>query len=157
MITLLSPPIEESPYCWLAQSGRGKLGVKKDNGWCIQLGGRVIFFNSEERCVPLVQMLEMEEQEFSTFLDDAISLKPDYAEAIRKFPKLLLLKHVFNSSFSGYWPERALEWISSDQQTQSLLNIELDKFSRNRVMPQRARQIAKRMTKQRGRPQNSSN
>jgi hypothetical protein len=145
MITLLSPPIEEPPYCWLVKSERGKLGVKKDNGWCICLEERVIFFNNEEKCVPLVQVLELDEQAFFVFLGDAMSLKPDYAEAIRNFPKLLLLKHVFNSSFSGYWPERALEWISSDQQMQFLLRNELDRFSKNRVMPQRARQIAKRM------------
>lgn len=145
MITLLSSPIEESPYCWLVQSGRGKLGVKKDDGWCIRLDGRVIFFDNEEKCVPLVQVLELDKQTFLAFLDDAMSLKPDYAEEIRNFPKLLLIKHVFNSSFSGYWPERALEWILSDQQTQFLLKYELDKFSNNRVMPQRARQIAKRM------------
>lgn len=147
MMLLLQQPIEEFPYCWLIQSGQGKLGVNKNNGWCVGIGDQIIFFNSEEKCVPLVPLLDIEEKKFFDFLNRTMLVKPDYADAIKRFPKVLLLKHVFNSSFSGYWPERALEWIVADKHIQSSLKDELTRFAQNKAMPQRARQKAERIVR----------
>lgn len=145
-ITLLIPQIEASPYCWLVELGPRKLGVHKQNGWCMQLADeRVVFFNSEELCVHLCPILEMEERKFFDFLESAVASNLGYSESIRRFPKESLLKHVFHTSFSGYWPERALAWLNADEHIQPLFKDELKKFIENKVMPQGARQRAKKI------------
>ena len=108
---------------------------------------RFVFFDSEEQCVPLGPILEMEEVKFSDFLESAAASNSDYSESIRRFPKELLLKHVFHTSFSGYWPEKALAWLISDENIQPLFKDELEKFIENKTMPQGARQRAKKIVK----------
>ncbi|MES2407097.1 MAG: hypothetical protein V4528_07230 [Pseudomonadota bacterium] len=111
----------------------------------MQLNGNLVFFNSEDKCVPLVPILELEEKKFLDFLESAALLSPIGSECMRTFPKELLLRHVFHTSFSGYWPERALAWLETDKSLHPLFKDELEKFMQNKVMPQGARQKAKRM------------
>lgn len=145
-ITFLIPQIEVSPYCWLIEMESRKLGVHNQNGWCMQLtDGQVIFFDSEDQCVPLGPILETDAENFFAFLENVAASNSGYAESIRRFPKALLLKHIFHTSFSGYWPERALGWLAVDKAIQPLFKDELEKFIQNKVMPQGARQKAKRI------------
>jgi hypothetical protein len=111
----------------------------------MKLDERLVLFNSEDSCVPLVPILDVDQKDFSAFLQSAAASVPGFAEIIRRFPKELLLKHVFHASFSGYWPERALAWLSADEGLQSRFREELEAFVGNKVMPQGARQKAKRI------------
>lgn len=144
-IAFLTPPIDASPYCWLVEIGPNKLGVHVNDGWCMQLGERLIVLDSEGKCVPLEPILELEENAFFNFLEDVKKAFPAYAAAINHFPKVILLKHVFHTSFSGYWPERALTWLDADPGIQSLLQEELRMFAEKKTMPQGARQKARRI------------
>ncbi len=144
-VSFFMPPVDVAPYCWLIEMGSRKLGVHQRDGWCMQLDAQLVFFNSEEKCVPLAPILEVEEKKFFGFLESAAISNPTYSESIRKFPKELLLKHVFHTSFSGYWPERALAWLAADKNLQPLFKDELERFVQNKVMPQGARQEARRI------------
>jgi hypothetical protein len=147
-IIFLTPRIDTTPYFWLIDMGTRKLGLHKSNGWCMELpDGRLIFFDSEEKCVPLGPILETDEQTFNEFLEKIVASNPDYSESIKKFPKELLLKHIFHTSVTGYWPERALAWLASDRDLCPLFRDELEIFIKNKKMPQGARQKAKKLIK----------
>jgi len=145
-ITLMTMFIEEYPYLWFMEIDSMKIGVNKNKGWCAQIKeGRLISFDSVESCMPLAPILEIEEKIFFRFLECIAFFKPDYSEAIYCFPKYLLIKYIFQTSFSGYWPERALEWLVSDENIQPLFQDELERLIGNKVMPQILRQRAKKM------------
>jgi hypothetical protein len=146
-IQFLIPPVQASECLWLLQFDRRKLGVHKVAGWCMQLDGRTVSIDSEEKCVPLIPVLELEEAKFVEFLREMEKAYPEFAARIHEFPKGLLLKHVFHTSVSGYWPEKALTWLVNDRALQSSFTKELEVFSTNRVMPQRARQIANKLVR----------
>ena len=147
-ITFLALPIEAPPYFWLIEMGSRKLGVHKQKGWCMQLtDGRLILLDSEDRCMPLGPILEIEERKLFDFLEGAAASNPNYSESIRRFPKEFLLKHIFHTSVTGYWPERALVWLAADKTLQPLFKDELEKFIQNKVMPQGARQKAKKIVR----------
>ena len=93
----------------------------------------------------LMPVLEIESKKFSDFLKEVEISAPDYSDVIRRFPKYLLLKHVFHTSVSGYWPERALAWLKDDADIQPLFENELEKFVNQKTMPQNARQTAKKI------------
>ena len=137
--------IESSPFCWLIEIGSHKLGVHQNNGWCMQLDGRIILFDSEDKCVPLGPILEIELGELLNYLKRAADANPMYSDSIRKFPIELLLKHIFHTSFSGYWPEKALGWLDVEKNLQLAFKEELEKFASNKTMPQAARQKAQKM------------
>lgn len=146
-ITFLMPPLEASPYFWLIKIGTTRVGVHKFEGWCMQLDGRTVILDSEDKCMPLAPILEIEAKKLFGFLKAAEAYAPDYAEVLHRFPKELLLKHVFHTSFSGYWPDRALAWLIDDSNLQPLFVDELRKFIDNKVMPQGARQRAAKIVK----------
>lgn len=143
----LTPPIAAGQYCWLAELGSNKLGVHIKDGWCMQLGERLFLLDSEDKCVPLEPILEVEESVFFNFLDEARKAFPAYSASIDRFPKVMLLKHVFHTSFSGYWPEKALTWLDADPRIQSLFQEELQIFTEKKTMPQGARQKARKILK----------
>jgi len=144
-INLLSAPVVVPPYGWLVYMDLRKLGVHERDGWCMQLDERIVFFDSEEKCVPLGPILEIGWAEFSEFLSRAQILLPSHADLISSFPKALLLKHIFHSSVSAYWPEKALGWLEADKGLQKMFKSELQNFAENTANPQQARQRAKRI------------
>lgn len=144
-ISFLEPSNELPPYCWLVKIGERKLGVHQSDGWCMELDDKLVFFSSEDTCVPLSPILEIEGRKFTDFLKSAVVLNPRYSECIKQFPKKILLKHVFHTSFSGYWPEKALAWLAEDEDLHQSFRYELEKFIQNKVMPQSARQKAKKI------------
>lgn len=146
-IRFLAPPMDVPPYCWLIEIGPRRLGVHEHNGWCMQVDERIVFIDSEDRCMPLAPILELDERMFFDFLRDTEKLVPAYVESIRRFPKSLLIKHVFHTSFSGYWPEKALAWLIADKGIQPQFRDELARFIENKVMPQGARQMARRIVR----------
>jgi hypothetical protein len=144
-IDFLAPPVDLPPYLWLIKVGPRKLGIHQHKGWCMQVDEQVVFFDSEDKCVPLAPILEVEGEKLFEFLQSAALVNSSQSECINKFPKVLLLKHVFHTSFSGYWPERALGWLGTDKAIQPLFRDELERFVQNKTMPQGARQKAKRI------------
>lgn len=144
-ITFLAPAIEVAPYCWIFEIGSNRLGVHQSDGWCMKLSDRIVFLDSEDKCVPLEPILDVEEALFFNFLREVKMTYPAYAKSIDRFPKILLLKHVFHTSFSGYWPEKALSWLTADASVQKNFYYELKKFTENKVMPQGIRQNAKKI------------
>ncbi|MDR1275968.1 MAG: hypothetical protein LBL72_06280 [Candidatus Accumulibacter sp.] len=143
----LAPPQEAAPYCWLIEIGSTKLGVHRRDGWCALLDERLIFFDSEEKCMLLMPILEIETEKFLDFLKGAELHAPAYSNAIRRFPKALLLKHVFHTAFSGYWIEKALAWLVDDNTLQALFEQELQKIIDRKIMPQAVRQKARKIVK----------
>jgi hypothetical protein len=111
----------------------------------MQLNERVIFFDSEDKCMLLMPILEIEAKKFFDFLKTVEIHASSYSDAVRRFPKELLLKHVFHTSCSGYWPEKALAWLFDDNTLQPLFEDELKKIIDNKVMPQGIRQKAKKL------------
>jgi hypothetical protein len=128
--------------------GNRKLGVHHDQGWCMQIDDKVVCIDSEQNCVPLAPILEVEAASLWDFLMEASKMIPSHSAWIKKFPAEMLLKHIFNTSFSGYWPEKALAWVASDKNLQTALRANLEKFINNNVMPQAARQKAKKLVQQ---------
>lgn len=113
-----APPLEKSPYLWFAKLGDCDLGVHLYDGWCMQLGPELVFFNSEEKCMLLLPILEVDNEFFLDTLKEIDFLNPVYAQSLKIFPEILLLKYVFLNSVSGYWPEKALVWLVSDKELQ---------------------------------------
>lgn len=135
------------PHLWIAEIGRTKVGVHQVDGWCMLLDDKIVPLDSEEHCMPLLPILEIDERQFFDFLQSVSNSNEAYSKVIAKFPKELLLKHVFHTSFSGYWPEKALVWLLDDKDIQPSFREELTQFSENSVMPQGARQRAKKILK----------
>ena len=134
-------------HLWAAEIGRAKLGVHQEDGWCMLLDNKIVLIDSEERCMPLMPVLEVDKRQFFDFLQSVANSNEAFSGVIAKFPKKLLLKHVFHTSFSGYWPEKALIWLFDDKDLQLALRAELMRFAENKVMPQGARQKAKKILK----------
>lgn len=133
------------PYCWLLESDVRKLGVHRESGWCAQFADRCVFFESEPSCVHLLPVLELDGNDFFALLSRSEILFPEYANSIRKFPKLLLIQHAFRHYSSDYWPGKAMTWLERDPGLQPLLVAELDEISGNKANSQQLRQRAKRM------------
>lgn len=148
-VRLLEPAIEEVSNCWLIDLGGRFVGVQAHAGWCVRIEDRVMALDDESKFVPLGPLLEVAAAEFLAFLQRAALAKPAYGQQILGFPKEMLLKHIFHTSYSSYWPERALAWLAADRSLWPCFQEELLLFSQNKVMPQAARQHAKQMLKQR--------
>lgn len=144
-IDFLAPPCEAAPYCWIFEIGTIKFGVHQTDGWCMKLDERILDFSSENRCVPLGPILDVDEGEFFNLLAGLKRQIPAYADSIDRFPKVMLLKHIFHTSFSGYWPEKALAWLNNDRESQPLFRKELEGLIENKAMPQGVRQRAKKI------------
>ncbi len=144
-VIFLTPPLDVSDYCWLLEIGTSKVGVHRSDGWCMQLDERLVFFDFEDKFMLLAPILEIDVKEFSDFMKTAEILYPDYSVVIRRFPKELLLKYIFHTSCSGYWPEKALAWLIADKDIRYLFKDELEKLIDNKVMPQGARQKARKI------------
>ena len=138
---------QASPYVWIAEIGRAKLGIHEADGWCVQLNDKISFIDSEDRCDPLLPVLELDKHLFFEHLQNIASSNDTLSKAIGGFPKELLLKHAFHSSFSAYWPEKALAWLAEDVALQPAFKSELATFADNAVMPQQTRQKAKKILK----------
>lgn len=144
-VRLIEPVLEEGSCCWLLELAGLLVGVNYKTGWCVRVEERVIPLDAESKFMPLSPLLEVPEADFSAFLKRAAAAVPACSELVQAFPKQALLKHIFHSSYSSYWPERALDWLAADQELWSNFREELKVFSTNKEMPQRARQIAQRM------------
>lgn len=146
-LTLIEPAIVDGPYCWLVDLNGPRVGVHAQAGWCVRTADRELRLDAEEKLVPLGPLLDLPAATFAAFLDRAAAAHPAHAEAIRAFPRQALLKHVFHTSFSSYWPERALAWMADDPASWPAFAEELTRFSENKAMPQGARQQAARMSR----------
>ena len=146
-LTLMEPALVDGPYCWLIDMDGLRVGVHAHEGWCVRGASGELRLDAEAKLVPLGPLLELPAATFTAFLERAAQSHPVHANAIRAFPRLALLKHVFHTSFSGYWPERALAWMSDDPGSWPLLAEELTRFAQNKAMPQAARQQAQRMSR----------
>lgn len=147
-ISFLSVPEVSAPYCWLAMLEGAKLGVHLTDGWCMQIGKEIIYFDAEKKITLLTSILEIDEDTVFRSLAIAKTLRPEYAEAIDRFPLTLLLKHIFHTSYSGYWPEKALSWVRNRPDVLPHIKDELLTFSKNSSMPQKSRQIARKLLQQ---------
>lgn len=146
-IRLLEPATEEGSYCWLINLGGCLVGVHVQAGWCVRIEGSVVVLDAESKYVPLGPLLETPSAELTAFLQRAAEAMPAWRAQILAFPKEVLLKHIFHTSYSSYWPERALAWLATDQELWPQFREELERFSKNKVMSQGARQHAQQMLK----------
>lgn len=142
---LIEPMLEEGACRWLIDLGGRLVGVHAQTGWCVRVEDRVIALDEESKFVPLWPVLDVSEADFAAFLRRAAAAAPAWSRLVQSFPKETLLKHVFHTSYSSYWPERALDWLAADQELWPRFRDELKAFSTNKVMPQGARQHAQRM------------
>jgi len=146
-LTLIEPAIAEGPYRWLIELDGPRVGVHVESGWCVRMGDLELKLDAEETLVPLGPLLDLPVAMFTAFLNRAAAAHPAHAGAIRAFPRQALLKHVFHTSFSSYWPERALLWMADDPASWPDFADELKRFAENKAMPQGARQQAARMSR----------
>jgi len=144
-VNFIEPALKEGHYCWLIDLGGRLVGVHAQTGWCVRIDKRILALDAESNFVPLVPLLDAPEADFSAFLKKSAEATPALARQILAFPKKTLLKHVFNTSYSGYWPERAINWLAADEMLWPQFQKDLEAFSVNKVMPQTARQRARRM------------
>ncbi len=144
-IYFLEPAVEEGSYCWLLDVGGRFVGVHSQAGWCMRTDNGIIALDEEKKFVLLGPVLDLPAIEFSAFLKRATDALPAWAHLIKAFPKEYLLKHIFHTSYSGYWPERALAWLEADQEQWPNFQNELRDFSLKKGMPQAARQHAQRI------------
>lgn len=142
---LIEPMLQEGSYCWLIDLGGRLVGVHAEAGWCLRVEGRVIALDAESKFVPLGPVLDLPEADFAAFLKRTAAAAPAWSRVVQSFPKETLLKHIFHTSFSSYWPERALDWLAADQDLWPRFREELQAFSKNKVMSQGTRQHARRM------------
>lgn len=147
-VCLIEPVLEDGSYFWLIELGGLLVGVHPRDGWCMRIDERVIALNAESKFVPLGPLLELPEADFSAFLKRIATTAPACAKLVESFPKETLLKHIFHTSYSSYWPERALDWLSADQKLWPRFLDELRAFSTHKAMPQVARQRAQRMVRE---------
>lgn len=138
---------QASPYFWVAEIGRARFGFHQSDGWCMQMNDKISFIDSEDRCDPLLPVLELDKHVFFEHLQNIASSNEELSSAMAAFPEELLLKHAFHSSFSGYWPERALAWLAENAVLQPAFKSELTRFADNVVLPQQARQKARKILK----------
>ena len=144
-LTLLEPVIEDDPYRWLIALGNCVVGVHAKSGWCLRLGGDVLPLDPESTFVPLGPLLELPVNEFHQFLQRAAVGNPSFSQQILRFPINTLLKHIFHTSYSSYWPEKALAWLATEPAAWTEFQQELLILSKNKVMPQKTRQKAHKM------------
>lgn len=146
-VNFITPPLAIIPYCWLFDIGELRFGVHCHNGWCMQVDAETVSLDSEEKCMPLMPILESNKSSVIDFLAAAAISNPMFAGEIKQFPIELLIKHIFHTSFSEYWPEKALQWLVFDNTLPPLFKKELETFSENKTMPQKLRQKAKSLIK----------
>lgn len=144
-LRLIEPAVEEGSYCWLVELGPRRVGVHAQSGWCVRIDDRVVVLDAECKLMPLEPLLDVPEAEFSAFLQRVAKAMPMRAQHVLTFPKEVLLKYVFHTAYSSYWPERALNWLAADQGLWPQFHDELKTFSTNKIMSQAARQQAKRL------------
>ena len=143
------PPTKEQAYCWLFARNQQKIGVHQSKGWCTQLRDESpVFFDTEDKCVLILILLELEPAAFERYLVDASSAVPEYANSIKRFPLMKLLKHAFNQSVSDYWPEKALLWMNAKPDLQRPLASELEHMMHNKAMSQSLRHRIRRMLRE---------
>lgn len=144
---LIDPAIEEASYHWLIAIGDSLFGISSDSGWCMRVRGQIANLDYEDKFMPLGPLLDVKPSEFSAYIDKVAKSYPAIAHWVESFPKEKLLKYVFHSSYSSYWPVRALAWLEADRGLWPNFTAELHKFSANKDMPQSARQKAFKLLK----------
>ncbi|WP_210131307.1 hypothetical protein [Stenotrophomonas rhizophila] len=142
---LIEPAIHEHTFRWLIKGSGVLVGVQLGSGWCVRVAGDVALLDSEREFVPVIPLLNVAFNDFSNFLERASLLNPECREIICNFPFELFLKCVFHTSYSGYWPELALDWLEEQDNCWSKYRVELAAICECKAMPQRARQRAQRM------------
>jgi len=144
-LTLLEPAIEDGRFHWLIALGNCVVGVHADSGWCVRINGDVLQLDEESKFVPVMPLLELTVNEFQEFLQRSAVASPKLVELILGFPRNVLLKHIFHTSYSSYWPEKALAWLATDPAAWPKFRQELLALSKNKAMPQKIRQQANKM------------
>jgi hypothetical protein len=145
-VFLIQPTFEGSSLCWLFERDDQKIGVHKTEGWCTRLRDeKPIFFSNEERCMLIMILLELKVSEFDEHLGQAARLAPEFASSIQQFPLKMLIKHVFHSCYSDYWPEKAMNWLDEKPQLLPLFVDELEHMYTHKVMSQSLRHRARSM------------
>lgn len=90
-------------------------------------------------------LLELKVSEFDAHLSEAARLAPEFGTSIQRFPLTMLIKHVFHSCYSDYWPEKAMDWLDEKPQLLPLFVDELEHMYRHKAMSQSLRHRARRM------------
>lgn len=144
-LTLLEPAIEDGSYRWLIAFWNCVVGVHAESGWCLRLDGDILPLDSESTFVPVGPLLELPANEFHEFLQRAAEKNPNFSQEILNFPRNILLKHILHTSYSSYWPEKAIAWLATEPTEWIKFQKELTALSKNKAMPQKMRQQALKM------------
>lgn len=145
-ISFIRPPRDDPPFCWLFESPSQKIGVHLSKGWCASIREEApIYFVTEDKCIGLFILLDLNKAELRTFLSEAACNAPQYGESIRSLPISLMLKSIFRTSYSDYWPAKALDWLEDAPELLPAFVDELEYMVSHKVMSQALRHRARRM------------
>lgn len=145
-VFFIQPTFEAPSFCWLFECDDQKIGVHEARGWCTRLRDETpIFFTNEERCMLLMVLLELKASEFDAHLSNAARQAPEFAASIQQFPLTMLIKHVFHSCYSDYWPKKAMDWLDEKPQLLPLFANELEQMYTHKVISQSLRHRARSM------------
>ncbi|WP_157692778.1 hypothetical protein [Burkholderia sp. ABCPW 11] len=143
-VELLSPSvIDESPI-WLVCIGNVLLGINCNHQWCIDVNGKERLMLTPDDTMPILPLLEVGRGRFFEHLRLFESERGNSLGLVESFPTSLLLRFAFESSFSEYWPLKALDWIDGEQAIDPKVRESLRRMSEQRWVTQKLKQIVKK-------------
>jgi hypothetical protein len=146
MFKIIIDYVPTPPFSWFAELNDSKVGWHLEKGWCMELHGNVIFFESEESCMVLLPILEFKRAAFFNALN---AVKNCDACAINeRFPEKLLLLFAFKYSLSDYWVELAYEWLLESKDTLNEIKVDLEKLVDKKAFSQKMGHKIRRLIRQ---------
>jgi hypothetical protein len=142
-------PIQHQNLLWVGRTNGQNFGVTLSGAWCVEekLSGESIELSSSHMMVPLLPVLTEDAQKFRSHLALIANANPEFADALLNFPGSDLVSHVLNTSYSDFWPEKALQWIESKAFTFVNLKDVLGVAKQNKAFSQPLRQRIERVVK----------
>ncbi|WP_175818884.1 hypothetical protein [Burkholderia sp. BCC0419] len=143
-VELLFPPILENSSVWIVRVGNVQLGINFGHRWCINTGGEGRLIQTPNDMMPMLPLLEIGRGDFYEHLLHIESSWGKLLELTESFPESLLLRFAFDSSFSDYWPIKALDWLDNESSIDSEVMESLRRISGQRWVSQNLRQRVKK-------------
>jgi hypothetical protein len=143
-IKFLLPPAKTAPILWVAELGpHNKLGVHQENGWCGKIQDQIIYFDSENRCMFLLPVLELGRAAYFKALEEFFV---ELGNLVNDFPESLLLLHAVRTDVSEYWMGKAVDWMEQDARAYSRIESNLLEILRTKKLSQKISNRFKRLS-----------